>query len=188
MQLSLVRGLTVVPDCAIGLPVVSIVRVSLFEVISALSQGYAFSKRGVSRRVYASPARALAPRSTDKNSCTCGATSSKTTWGAEASFKLCSRSPARKLGLVYSHHLRSSHKQVGWWYEERPQLSTSPALCLARRAQSLSTFAWHHSPDATCLIRPRLFYAMFIASRITVNLWKDSSVRLVVLDKWLLLN
>ena len=52
-------------------------------------KGSMFVQRGVSSRAKASPTRALAPRSTDTSRGTCGATASKTTRGAEASFKLC---------------------------------------------------------------------------------------------------
>ena len=54
-------------------------------------------QRGVSPGANASPARALALRSTDKNRSTCGATASKTTRGAEASFKHTRRRDRRML-------------------------------------------------------------------------------------------
>ena len=43
-------------------------------------------------------------------------------------------------------------------------------------------FGWHYLSDATCLIRPRLFYALFIVSRITTlcqiirNVWRTHAL------------
>ena len=58
-----------------------------------------------------------------------------------------------------------------------------------QRAHSLPSFGWHYLSDATCLMRPRLFYVLFAVSRITViccniHHLKKSYVRQVVLDKW----
>ena len=32
-----------------------------------------------------------------------------------------------------------------------------------------SLLGWHYLSDATCLIRPRLFYVLFVVSRITIT-------------------
>ena len=51
---------------------------------------------------------------------------------------------------------------------------------------------WHYLSNATCLIRPHLFYACLVVSRITTLAWlhyspcmKKTSVRQVVLVEWL---
>ena len=43
-------------------------------------------------------------------------------------------------------------------------------------------FGWHYLPNATCLLRPRPFYARFVASRIAMSL-KKTCVGQVALDK-----
>ena len=56
------------------------------------------------------------------------------------------------------------------------------------RARAL--FGWHYLSNATCPIRPHLFYALFIVARITIfmldysPLLKKTCFRQVVLDKW----
>ena len=58
------------------------------------------------------------------------------------------------------------------------------------RARSQSCFGWHYLSNATCLMRPRLFYARFLVSRGTIicyiirHLLKKACVRQVVFDKW----
>ena len=53
-----------------------------------------------------------------------------------------------------------------------------------------SSTGWHYSSNATCLIQPHMFYALFIVQRITMvcltysSLLKNTSVRQVVLDTW----
>ena len=37
------------------------------------------------------------------------------------------------------------------------------------RLDNVSVFGWHYLSNATCLIRPRLFYACFGVSRITIR-------------------
>ena len=56
-------------------------------------------------------------------------------------------------------------------------------------------FVWRYLSNATCMIRPRLFYACFVASRITIlcyvsysPLLKKTCVRQVMLDKSFPLN
>ena len=39
---------------------------------------------------------------------------------------------------------------------------------IAFRARNLPTFGWHHLSNATCLMRPRLFYALLVVSRNTI--------------------
>ena len=49
---------------------------------------------------------------------------------------------------------------------------------------------WHYLSNASCLIRPRLFYACFVVSRIAIlcyiicHYWRNTVFRQVVLDKW----
>ena len=75
--------------------------------------------------------------------------------------------------------------------------NVSRYLCTSRQLQSSPTvfcgalvqprrggpegFGRHCLCNATCLIRPHLFYALFIVSRITIM---NICVRQVVLDKW----
>ena len=72
---------------------------------------------------------------------------------------------------------------------------TCPDSGCPRRHRDKAPLGWHYLSNATCLIQPHLFHALFIVSRITINyqtncspLLKNTCVRQVVLDKWFPLN
>ena len=66
-------------------------------------------------------------------------------------------------------------------------MSGSMPSCWSFRA---ITFGWHCLSNATCLMRPHLFYACFVVSNIIIvcciisSLLKNTCVRQAVLDKW----
>ena len=89
-------------------------------------------------------------------------------------------------GLPRAYHLwnrrlpysaAASKDEQGVSYPLRVGASASAARSLPARSRGLACgrhgslrggFGWHYWSNATCLIRPHLFYACFVVSRITI--------------------
>ena len=69
------------------------------------------------------------------------------------------------------------------------RLSQRPAVLGPVRSRPVFGWHWHYVSNTTCPTRPRLFYALFIVSRIilictnSLSLLKNPCVKQVVLDK-----
>ena len=91
---------------------------------------------------------------------------------------------------------QSQHKML-WcgisWYDIGHVGVSTLCICPAwPKHQTCAMTGWHYLSNATCLIRPRLFYVLFVVSRIALicyiirYFWRNC-VRQVVSDKWLTL-